>query len=168
VLVFAGWSLAYVCEHVDEGGDLVRLSLEHDPNSFIGWNSLGWISLFVGDAKALDYFHRAVRLNPLHPFLFGVHNGMAIAHFQKGEYQQAIELSARVYAAQPRLVQSLCVNASALALTGRQAEARTICDVIRGIDPPIRLSNLRRFFGVTREEILDDLKKGLRLAGLPE
>jgi len=168
VLLYTGWTLAYLCERIEEGGALVRLAVEADPNNFSGWNNLGWISLFAADPRALEYFHRAVRLNPLHPFLFGVHNGIAVAHFQQGNYQLAIEWSSKVQAVQPKLVHSACVRASALALTGRLEEARAACTAVRTLDPPVFLSNLNRFFNAAQEGILNDLKKGLRLAGLPE
>jgi adenylate cyclase len=168
VLSTAGYALAFIGGRVDEGQALIRQSIEHDPNHFLGWTALGWTTLSNGDPTALECFQRAARLNPLHPFLYRVHNGIAATHHVKGDYPQALDWSSKVLAVQPRLLLPLCLKASALAHMGRLSEARVTCDIIRTIEPRVYLSDLSKHFAVARKEILDTLKEGLRLAGLPE
>jgi TolB-like protein/class 3 adenylate cyclase/Tfp pilus assembly protein PilF len=167
VLSAAGWTIAYLGRHIDEGQALIQQSLEQDPYSFVGWNVLGWTRLFKGDPEALECFQRAVRLNPLHPILFGVQNGIAAAYHLKGDHRQALDWSSKVLAVQPKLLLALCVKVSSLVHLGRLSEAHATCDVLRTIQPPVYLSNLTDYFTVERKEILDSLREGLRLAGLP-
>lgn len=168
ILALVGWVFQMLCGRHAEGQALAASSVEHDPNYFIGWNLRGWTSLAMGNPEALQYFLQALRLSPLHPLQFGVQFGVAASHFVLKDYDEAIAWTSKTLAKHSSQLSAICVRAAALALTSRVGEARDDLKAIQRINPSMSIAAVPYVFPVARQEILDNLKRGLRLAGMPD
>jgi hypothetical protein len=62
----------------------------------------------------------------------------------------------------------LRTSASVYAHAGRLDEARGVVALIRRLHPTMRLSQLGDRVGLSRQQDVDRLIEGLRLAGMPE
>jgi adenylate cyclase len=168
VLAHAGWIIGYVGENLDEGAQLVASSVELDPSLFIGWNYRGWLALGIGDDGARDYFLHALRLSPRHPALYNIQAGIAVASLFRRDCEEALVWTGKVLPQHPRELRTLQAHAAALALLGQTSEAHAASRSILEIVPNYRISTLEKHLIVKRPEILDTLREGLRLAGIPE
>ena len=68
----------------------------------------------------------------------------------------------------PNFLLQRCLAAASAALAGRLAEAQTSMVHLRGIDPALRISNLKDVISYLRPEDFAKWAEGLRMAGLPE
>jgi tetratricopeptide (TPR) repeat protein len=90
VLSWSGQSLAYVAGQIDDGAAMLDRAIALNPNLSIAWNFGGWMQVFQGQPQlSIERFSRAIRLNPLDPFLFLMHLGTACGHFFAEDYQNA-------------------------------------------------------------------------------
>jgi TolB-like protein/Tfp pilus assembly protein PilF len=166
-LSMAGFAIARLGGELDTGAGLIDQALSLNPNLAVGWLSIGWIKVWLGQADAaIDCFAKAMRLSPIDPRTFNMQAGMASAHFIAGRYEEACSWSGRAIGNQSKFGPALRVGAAshALAETGH---AQRLVALLRAADPSLRLSNLQdrapwNPAGFAR------LAKGLRKAGLPE
>ena len=69
---------------------MIDRALALNPNMTGAWNVGGWAKIYLGAPdKAIDYFRRAIRLNPLDPLIPRMHTGVAAAQFLAGQYKEA-------------------------------------------------------------------------------
>jgi tetratricopeptide (TPR) repeat protein len=100
--------------------------------------------------------------------MFGMHNGMAFAHFLAGRYDEAASWAERALRVQPNWVAAWRNAAASHALAGRLENARHAMARIRLLAPELRLSNLNDLMPLRRPEDLARFAEGLQKAGLPE
>jgi tetratricopeptide (TPR) repeat protein len=167
VLAIAGWVLAYEVGNVDEGAALLDSATELDPNLFMGWEFRGWTALINGDRSALEYFESALRLSPLDPRLFSAHSGIGNAHFLAGRYDEALAWAAKALR-QYQHLPAIGVLVASQALTGRADDARASYEMYRHRFPGARLSNIRQWMTLRRDDDIQKFIEGFRLAGMPE
>ena len=56
-----------------------------NPNLATAWFLGGWVRLINGEPDvAIEHFAHVERLSPFDPFIWGVHAGIATAHFVRG------------------------------------------------------------------------------------
>jgi len=78
----AGWTLAFVVRDLDAGVGFVDRALVFNPNLAMAWYFSGWLRVWLGKQNvAIEHFARAMRLNPVDPFISYAHVGTAHAHF---------------------------------------------------------------------------------------
>ena len=109
-----------------------------------------------------------MRLSPLDPALFSMQNGVAIAHFLAGRYDDASLRAEKSFREQPKYLSASCVVAASHALAGRLDQTAPVMARVRKIDPTLRVSNVGEWYPLRRPEDLTRLQQGLRRAGLPE
>ena len=88
VLVSAGHALGLFVGEVEDGAALLARAISLDPNLAVAriWN--GWVQIYLGDGdSAIKQFQIGLRMSPLDPLIFMAQNGMAIAHFFAGRYE---------------------------------------------------------------------------------
>jgi len=169
VLSWAGQSLAYVAGQVDEGAALLDRAIALNPNLAIAWQFGGWMHVFRGEPQlSIERFSRAIRLNPLDPFLFLMHFGTACGHLFAGDHQQAAVWAVKGLQERPNLVIGLRIAAACFALAGRIEEASKVAGKLKELAPHFRISQVQAIFPLRRPEDLDKYCQGLRLAGCPE
>ena len=80
VLALSGHLLAVVGGEHAEGGALLDLALQINPNSAEAWRLGGWVSAWGGDTeRALQRLVEAERLDPLSPLQADVHSARSVA-----------------------------------------------------------------------------------------
>jgi hypothetical protein len=109
-----------------------------------------------------------MRLSPLDPLMFGMHSGMAFAHFFAGRYGKAATWAEKALRDQPNWVPALRTAAASYALAEQPEKAQRAMAHMRQSAPEIRLSNLKDLMPLRRSDDLNRLVEGLRNAGLPE
>jgi TolB-like protein/class 3 adenylate cyclase/Tfp pilus assembly protein PilF len=169
VLSWAGQSLAYVAGQVEEGAALVDRAIALNPNLAIAWQFGGWMLVFRGEPQlSIERFSRAMRLNPLDPFLFLTHFGTACGHLFAGSHQEAAVWADKALQERPNVLIGLRIAAACFALAGRIEEASKAAGKLKELAPQFRISQVRAIFPLRRAEDLAKYCQALRLAGCPE
>ena len=133
------------------------------------WLTSGWVRTYLGEPdSAIKHLGHAMRLSPLDPLMFGMHVGMAFAHFFAGRYDESASWAERALREQPNWVPAWRNSAASHALAGRLEKAQHAMARMRQLAPEIRLSNLKGLMPLRRSEDLARFAEGLRKAGLPE
>jgi hypothetical protein len=94
--------------------------------------------------------------------------GMALAHLLAGRFDTASSWAEKSFRNLPTFLLAVSIIATSHALAGRMDEARRAMEHLRGLDPALRVSNLKLWMPFDRPEHLSLFADGLRKAGLPE
>jgi len=160
------WQLAMDAQRATE---LIYRALQVNPNSSIALTIAGWIETGSGNPeKALELFHRAQRLSPRDPRGWTTAGGMAYAHYQQGEFEEAVAWAQKALADNPRSSGALWFLVAALGKLGEKEKAAAAMAEVLKIEPGLTLSLLRARSMYTREDVWLKNAEGLRLAGMPE
>ena len=117
-------------------------------------------------SEALDWFQKAVRLNPLHPAWYLYEIGKA--YYGARQYEQALAPLRAATNRFPTFITPRRHLAATYAQMGRLDEARAEVATIRKLDPSVCLATYRERDDYERVEDLEHYLDGLRKAGLPE
>jgi TolB-like protein/class 3 adenylate cyclase len=160
-------------------GDIDRALEEYEttvtlnPNHAPGHAGIGICWIMRGrPQEALPYFDHAFRLSPRDPLRAGWHTWIGVAYMMLGDDRKALEQSKRSVAANPKSAGAFTLQAAALALLGRQDEARAALAVRLQIGSPdltitlIKESSPSDYPDYGR--LMERYYEGLRQAGLPE
>ena len=160
-------------------GDIDRALEENEtavilnPNHAPGHAGIGICWIMRGRPReALPYFDHAFRLSPRDPLRAGWHTWVGLAYMMLGDDRKALEESKRSAAANPKSVGAFTLQAAALALLGREVEARTALAVRQQLGPPgLTLTTIKEGTQSDYPEysrLMERYYEGLRQAGLPE
>jgi TolB-like protein len=168
-LCSSGVAFAQVFEDLATGTALIDRALALNPNLAAAWHVSGWVRVKLRQPElAIEHFGRAMRLNPLDPFLYSLQNGTAAAHFLAERYDDASSWAEKALREQPNYLPALRMAAASRALAGRLPESRETMARMREIDPMLRVSSLKGLLPFRRPEDAARYEEGLRRAGLPE
>jgi tetratricopeptide (TPR) repeat protein len=143
--------------------------LSLNSNLALAWNFGGWIKIFRGEPEhGIERFSRAMRLNPLDPYLFLVQLGTACGYLFAGDHEVSAQWADKALQQRPKIIIGLRLAASCFAIAGRLEDARRTVELLRELAPEFRIAQVRTLFPLRREEDLTKYCNGLRLAGLPE
>jgi len=168
-LCTAGHALAFVVRDLDSGIHYTDRALALAPNFAVANLYGGFVCIWRGDTElAVARLTRAMRLSPLDPMLFAMHDILAHAHFYAGRYQESVRSAQAALANHPDDTIALRILAASHALAGEEVEAQRAIEKLRLLVPTLRVSNLREVLGPYRPEALARQEEALRKAGLPE
>jgi len=164
-----GHALAWFERDLDESAAFIERALVLNPNLAAAWNLSGWVRAYRGEFDlAIEHHTRAMRLSPIDPTLYNMHNGLAFAHFLGGRYTEAVSWAKQALHEQPNSPVAIRILAASNALAGQAAEAQEAMARLRQLDPVLRVSNLGEVFPLRRPEDLAKFAEGLGKAGLPK
>jgi TolB-like protein/class 3 adenylate cyclase/Flp pilus assembly protein TadD len=144
VLADTGYVLAYVCGRLEEGADLLDQGVELDPSYAIAWTWRATTRRWLGvRTSAIEDYERALRLNPLDPFVFLAQSGLAGAHYFAGRYGDALAWAEKSLQPRPHHLPTHWIYMASLGMAGRTADARKAYEAYRQLDPTARISNIR-------------------------
>jgi adenylate cyclase len=124
VLTCSGAAYSITGEHT-RAQDLIGKALELDPNSAWAWHRSGWLNVFTRQAdQAIGDFQRAMRLSPVDPLMFNVFIGIGAAHFDRGEYVEAVHWLERGLREKPDAVWAKRLLSAAYFYAGRVDDAK--------------------------------------------
>ena len=96
VLAQAANALPDTGQSMDRATGLIERALRLNPGAAYGWLVSGWINVRKGaSVSAIDHLERAERLEPFSTVGDGARAWMAIALFQQGRFDEALELFSR-------------------------------------------------------------------------
>ena len=145
-----------------------------NPNHALGVAGLGIYRLLEGRPReALPYFARAFRLSPRDPQRAIWHFWVGLASVILGDDRTALEESKRSAAANPQYSPAFALQVSALALLGRDAEARAALAVLQQLQPDVTITRNTedrgsRIASPAFHRLIARYLNGLRKVGLPE
>jgi adenylate cyclase len=167
-LAQAGFALAFVAANLDDGAALIDRALNLNPNLAAAWRFSGYVRAFLGDPDlAIEHLQRAIRLSPLDPLIFIVQNGVVLAHFFAGRYEEALDWAQRALRQNPNYAAALIMAAVSGALAGRNEDRDKAVARLRELDPQVRIANFANVWPLRRAGDLAAFEEGLRLTGLP-
>lgn len=165
----AGFALAAVAGDLDEGAFLIDQALALNPNIAVAWRFSGYVRALLGECDiAVDHLNRAIELNPRDPLLFIAFNGLAVAHYFAGRYQEAHKCAGRAARQNPDYAAAQVMVAASAAMADRGREAKDAVGRLLQLDPSYRVENFRDVWLVRQPEHREAFERGLRLSGLPD
>jgi tetratricopeptide (TPR) repeat protein len=169
-LAASGYVSAFVLLDLGGGAALIDRALVFNSNWAEAWFWGGWVKNWLGEPEtAIERFARAIRLNPLDPFISGVRAGISHAHFFLGHYDDAASWAAIALQDNPDFQPALRMDAASNAMAGRLEQAHQTVARVRQLNPSLRVFNLKDVLGpYRRAEDVARYEEGLRRAGLPE
>jgi adenylate cyclase len=168
-LYSGGWALVQISSYAEAGGAMIDRALVLNPNMTGAWNVGGWAKIYLGAPdKAIDYFRRAIRLNPLDPLIPRMHTGIAAAQFLAGQYKEAAASAENALRQHPNDQILLRMAAASHALAGQITDAQKALARVRHLNPDLRLSKIAELAPCRRPEDVAKYVEGMRKAGLPE
>ncbi len=168
-LCTAGFALADLVGDIDDGDAFTEKALGLNPNLAWAWLYSGWVKAYAGNAElAIERIARAKRLSPSDPQDFSIQTAMAFARFIAERYDDALACAESAIRDKPNNRLPACIAAASAALAGRQGEARKAMDLVRRLDPDLRIANVAAVQVFGRPEDFSRWTDGLRKAGLPE
>jgi TolB-like protein len=168
-LARSGTALHHLVGDLDGSIALLDRALVLNPNLAAAWYLGGFPRAWAGDSDgAIEHFARAIRLSPLDPEMHRMQAGMALAHLLAGRFDTASSWAEKSFRNLPTFLLAVAIIATSHALAGRMDEARRAMEHLRGLDPALRVSNLKLWMPFDRPEHLSLFADGLRKAGLPE
>jgi tetratricopeptide (TPR) repeat protein len=147
-LAASGYVSAFVLLDLGGGAALIDRALVFNSNWAEAWFWGGWVKNWLGEPEtAIERFARAIRLNPLDPFMSGVRTGTAHAHFFLGHYGDAASWAAMALQDNPDFQPALRMDAASNAMAGRLEQAQNAVARLRQLNPSLRVSNLKDVLG---------------------
>jgi tetratricopeptide (TPR) repeat protein len=169
VFWMAGYAILRLQMDLPRARELVRHSLELNPNSAIALAITGEIESCLGNTQeALELLFHAMRLSPRDPRGWLITSKMAWAYLVDGQLDKAISAAKKVLNQNPRSGYALRFLAASLAKKGRLNDAAEVIREVLNIEPQLTLTKLRARLMFIEENIWHDYAVAMRLAGLPE
>ncbi|WP_371807302.1 winged helix-turn-helix domain-containing tetratricopeptide repeat protein [Pseudomonas sp. KK4] len=168
-LTRGGHALGHFTGDLDGGIALLDRARLLNPNLAPAWYLGGILRALRGETDtAIEDLTHAVRLSPLDPEMFRMQIGMAFANLFAGHFEAAADWAEKALGNLPGLLAPAAVAAASHALGGQMEKARWAMQRLRGLDPTLRLCDLKDWLPIKRPEDMARFADGLRLAGLPE
>jgi adenylate cyclase len=171
-LAAAGFAIAGVRFHHEEGMELVERALELLPRSAYVQNAAGQVFVYSGKLKeAIECLENARRISPLDPHVTVMHNGVTVgighALMFKRDFEACLDWNRRALLEKPDWTSSRRLIQVALAHIGRVDAARKQVGELLKVQPNSSLARAKT--SIYRKGWMNELyQEGLRKAGLPE
>jgi adenylate cyclase len=174
VLAIAGEITARIGGDLSGGIALLNRSLELNPNSANALALAAGLQAYSGDtAAAISLLDRSTRHNPL-DWNYGVWITYMIIHFVAGEYERAVEWSAKALQELPHSTVALRYRAASFGQLGSLEEGRQVVQRLLALVPDFTITRYRRHLDIYLNNVFktpgvaDALCEGLRRCGVPE
>jgi TolB-like protein len=149
--------------------DLLRRATDLNPNLAAGFGFLATLHGVMGNYDGcLENLMRALRLSPLDPMRAYWFAGRGIAAYIDGRYEEVVENAEAMLREVPNNGPALRQLAAALAMLGRDDDARAAMANLRRHMPSLTVSRVGQMIPVRDAAANERWLEGLRRAGLPE
>jgi len=171
-LAAAGFAIAGVRFHHEEGMELVERALELLPRSAYVQNAAGQVFVYSGKLKeAIECLETASRISPLDPHVTVMHNGVTVglghAFMFMRDFEACLAWNRRALLEKPEWTSSRRLIQVALAHIGRVDAARKQVGELLKVQPNSSMARAKT--SIYRRGWMNDLYlEGLQKAGLPE
>lgn len=167
------WQAGFAVWTFEQSGsrslELMRRSLQINPNSAAALAMSGWVEASNGDAIAgRSLLERAIRLSPRHPRSWFQFTGMAITCHLERNYEECIGWAEKALVQHPHFAVAVRMLAAALVNSGRLDRAREVMAEALRIEPDMTLASLTSRIPLGDTPLLRSYRAALLKAGLPE
>ena len=160
---------AFLNKNLDAAVDRFDRALRLNENSAFAWGISGSTYCFLGRPdEALERLSNAWRLSPFDPLNFWFCTVAGIAEFVAARYDAAIGWLHKAQRLNPRFVACQRTLVAALALGDDVDAARVAGQQLLALDPRFSVSGFMSWYPLRRQDDLERLGQGLRIAGLPD
>ena len=164
----AHFALALICmwtSRTEQAAAEFQEAIKLNPSFAAAHAVLGAVLNFLGDPQSgVASVEKAIRLSPSDPRLFIWLSGLAAAHYQTGNYAQAVETGRRSWALNRNYFTGLTYVIAGLAQLGKDEEARAALSGLGELDPKLTAARTTVQLYKTQAGI-DHLLEGLQKAG---
>jgi TolB-like protein len=168
-LWMAAWAIRVLGKDPSRAGELLRLSLQLNPNSVMALTAAAWSESLLGNpTEALQLLDRAERISPRDPRAWLMASARANAHFMGDQYSEAASWARKALARNPRSTRALRILGMSLAILGEMDKAAEVIREVLTIEPGLTISKMRARLDFWTEAAWKKPAEALRLAGLPE
>jgi len=168
-LAVAGHVHAFLGKDLDAAVDMFDRALRVNENSAFAWGISASTYCFLGQPEdALERLCNAWQLSPFDPLDFWFYTVAGLAEFVAGRYQEAVDWLRKAQRQNPRFLACHRTLTASLALLGDTAAAEAAGKELIALDPRFRVSEFTSWYPFRRQDDLERLARGLRLAKLPE
>jgi adenylate cyclase len=129
----------------------------------LGSIAMGWAN---EAERALAWGERAVRLSPFDRLIFAAHIGLAVGHFARDRYKEAVSAARRAIQSNPGFSVAHWVLAASLAALGRIPEAKVAAAQVLALSPNFTTAGTCTCIGVPAV-LASPFTKACYAAGLP-
>lgn len=167
-LATAGFCIGLIAHDYSTAIEVIDRGLTLAAASALG---LSFGSIILGHAgepdRAIDYAERALRAGPPDFMTYLSYCGLALAHYEAGNFAGSAVAGGRAAQANPRFSYPQVLQAAALMQAGRAGEAQAVARRVLEIEPSFTVSEFVRAH-TGRADIWHPIGDVLRQAGLPE
>jgi TolB-like protein len=122
---------------------------------------------YAGEAeRAVDWGERALRLSPLDRLNYVSHHALAVAHFLRGRYEEAVSAARRAVQSNPGFSVAHSLLAAPLVKLGRMEEARAAAKQVLALQPSFSTAGFCAAIGMA-DVLAKPMGEAWREAGLP-
>ena len=163
----AGHVKAFLSRRLDEAAALHELALQLNPAMPLAWHFAGVTHAYSGRlAEAHRCITHCLELAPADPHGFFAEGALGIVCLLQRDHEGAVKIGRRVTERHPQFTSAFKSYLSALGHLGQRAEAATVLQRLRVLEPRFSLQRFRASAPYQRAEDLEHYTAGLRLAGL--
>jgi len=167
-LALCGHSKSILRYEFEEAIALFDRAIEASPSSAVAWVRSSPTYVYIGDSdEAVRRVEQGLRLSPLDPHIFLPHAYLNLAHYARGEYDEAARWGRRSREENPHYTANLRILAAALAAAGHTDEAHGVARALMAADPAFRVQSFINAYAIRDPDRRERLTQHLLVAGLP-
>ncbi len=168
VLTLAATALGHLDRDLANAIPWLDRAIALNPNSARAFGLGTIVRTFAGDyATAIDHADRAMRLSPFDPLSFFFSLARGVSHLLQRQLPEAVSWLRKSAQENPHHTRTFLCLGSALAHAGQMKEAQAAIRRLLDLNPTSTVSWQRQRLRF-REDAIEYLMEGARLAGLPE
>jgi TolB-like protein/class 3 adenylate cyclase len=165
----AGLVMLHLGRDFPAAAGAIARALELNNSSAIAYFMGSHIHAFCGEvAVGRDYAQRGLRLSPFDSLAWMGHQALGLADLRERRYDEASGHFAKALQLNPRFSYLCIMQTTALALAGRQDEAKAMAKRLLELQPGFQSGPFLGFISFVKPELVEAVSTGLRAAGLPE
>jgi adenylate cyclase len=166
-LAISALVIAHLSHEYAEAARIIERALSLNASCAAAFYFGAHIHAYAGEAKvAATYAQRALRLSPFDPLAFEAHQAFGMGAIEASRYDEAAIHFADAVQSNPLFATLHFCHAIALALAGREGQARKIAERGLELQPEVEI---RAIYAIGfKPELEEKLARGARLLGLPE
>jgi adenylate cyclase len=166
-LALAGFVIGLLEHDHATASDAFEAALSLSPSSAFSYELGSVIAGWAGNAeRAVEWGERALRLSPFDPLSYLAYDSVAIGHFQRGRYEDAVNAARKAIQFNPGFSINFVFLAAPLAKLARLDEARTAVARVLELQPSFSISKQFKSVGCA-PELTAKYTDALIEAGLP-